>query len=367
MKNSYDVAAYVWPSYTGDEKRTRQFWPQGFGEWESVLQMQPKFPGHLWPRRPLWGYVNEADPGIMEMQINTALKYGVNVFIYDWYWYDRRPFLENCLNGFLRAPSNEKMKFCLMWANHNGGFLWDYRNSHIDNIFSDENAMWLGAQDRKEFEIIVKRITEKYFTRPNYYKIDGKPVFSVFEADTLVKGLGGVKETRNALDWFRRETEKAGFPGLHLQIVLREKPEFAYGQCSDLVRELAFDSATHYQMVQYASTGKDTVDYSDSVAQLPGVFEKFGKCAVPYFPHVSAGWDNNVRYKKFVPPLYVNNTPQNFEKALRTAKEYLDKNPGLPPLVTINSWNEWTEGSYLEPDDLNGYGYLEAIDRVFRH
>ena len=40
--------------------------------------------------------------------------------------------------------------------------------------------------------------------------------------------------------------------------------------------------------------------------------------------------------------------------------------PGQPPLITINSWNEWTESSYLEPDDLYGYGYLEAVKRVFK-
>lgn len=29
---SYDVAAYIWPAYTGTEPRTFQFWEQGMGE-----------------------------------------------------------------------------------------------------------------------------------------------------------------------------------------------------------------------------------------------------------------------------------------------------------------------------------------------
>ena len=37
----------------------------------------------------------------------------------------------------------------------------------------------------------------------------------------------------------------------------------------------------------------------------------------------------------------------------------------LHPLVTINSWNEWTETSYLQPDNVYGYGYLEAVKKVF--
>jgi len=60
-----------------------------------------------------------------------------------------------------------------------------------------------------------------------------------------------------------------------------------------------------------------------------------------------------------------NNTPQNFEKSLRMAKGYADAHPKQAPLITINSWNEWTETSYLQPDNVNGYGYLEAIKKVF--
>ena len=80
----YDIAAYVWPSYTGDEPRSKMFWPKGEGEWQTVRTAEAKFEGHTWPRKPLWGYVNEADPKVMEMQIEEATKHGVNVFIYDW-------------------------------------------------------------------------------------------------------------------------------------------------------------------------------------------------------------------------------------------------------------------------------------------
>ena len=47
------------------------------------------------------------------------------------------------------------------------------------------------------------------------------------------------------------------------------------------------------------------------------------------------------------------------------ARAYLDAHPGQVPLLPLNSWNEWTETSYLQPDDLYGYGYLEAVRQVF--
>ena len=213
----YDIAAYIWPSYTGDEKRSRIFWPEGYGEWQTVKAMVPKYPGHQWPRKPLWGYVNEADPYVMEMEIAAAADHGVNVFIYDWYWYENRPFLEQCLdNGYLKARNNDRVKFYLMWANHDATTLWDTRTSRL------HIPIWDGFADRKTFEFIVNRTIEKYFSHPSYYKIDGKPVYMIYDVPNLIKGLGGVKEALDALDYFREQTVKAGFPGLELHVSVRD-------------------------------------------------------------------------------------------------------------------------------------------------
>ena len=158
MKN-YDIAAFIWPSYTGDEPRTRIFWPDGIGEWQTVKAMTDKgYKGCRWPRIPLWGYENEADSLVMEKQIACAVSHGVNVFIYDWYWYDNRPFLENCLNdGFLKAKNNDKMKFCLMWANHDATHLWDKRNSDKDL----STVIWSGIVTPEIFSDICDRTIEK--------------------------------------------------------------------------------------------------------------------------------------------------------------------------------------------------------------
>lgn len=362
----YDVAAYIWPAYTGDEPRAHMFWPEKNGEWQSVRSAQAKYPEDTWPRRPLWGYVNEADPYVMEMEIEAAAAHGVNVFIYDWYWYDHRPFLENCLNdGFLRARNRGKMKFYLMWANHDAMMLWDKRNSS-----DGRTVVWDGGVDEAEFRRAMSRVISQYFHQPNYYTIDGKPVFMIYDIPKLVGGLGGLDAARAALEWFREECVRDGLPGLHLQFTMwneqltnlsgvdgeKNVPAASFGN-------LGFDSCSHYQFVHFADIDRN---YEDVLPDVCAEWERLeSTLPFPYFPHVSVGWDNNPRYMRFRPGILKNCTPQNIERALRMAKDYADRHPDQPPLITVNSWNEWTETSYLQPDDRNGYGYLEAIRRVF--
>ena len=365
-KNRYDVAAFVWPSYHPDD-RAKIFWPGGIGEWETVMKDATKYEGHLQPRQPLWGYINEADPYVAEMEINAAADHGVNVLIFDWYWYDGMPFLEGHLNdGYLKARNNDRVKFYLMWANHDVNMTWDKRNAGKPN----ESIIWKAAVDRKEFEIICNRVIEKYFKHPSYYKIDGKPSFMIYELEQLISGLGGVNETMDALNWFREQTVKAGFKGLDLQVTLRRNDYNLtgidgkkMGNQTEIIERLGFDGLTHYQFVHFLYIDRDYSEIMEDVQKewriLNNEFE------IPYYPHISVGWDNNPRFEMFRPGVVKNNTPENFEKALRVAKEYADAHPGQVPLITINSWNEWTETSYLMPCTLYGYGYLKAVRNVF--
>ena len=365
--SNYDIAAYIWPSYTGDEPRSRIFWPEGYGEWQTVKAMKPFYDGHKWPRKPLWGFVNEADPYVMEMQIEAASSHGVNVFIYDWYWYDDRPFLEQCLNnGYLKARNNDKVKFYIMWANHTATSIWDKRTAEMNH------PIWDGAVTLTQFEKVVHRTIQNYFTHPSYYKINGKPVYMIYDLDNLIRGLGGIDATKKALEWFRNETVKAGFPGLELQLTLRgEKSMNATGidakfegNLTDCVHFLEFDSVTHYQFVHIGAMNMDYLKVLENVKKEWEYIDSAFK--MPYYPHISVGWDSSPRYNKFRFDECTNNTPENVKIALEAAKNYVDTHSNLAsPLITVNSWNEWTESSYLEPDDLYGYGYLEAIKDVF--
>ena len=95
---------------------------------------------------------------------------------------------------------------------------------------------------------------------------------------------------------------------------------------------------------------------------------------VPYFPNVTMGWDPSPRadqsdeYGNFGYPFSNNisgNTRERFRDALEITKQRLLARENGPRILNINCWNEWTEGSYLEPDKVHGLKYLEAVREVF--
>ena len=275
--------------------------------------------------------------------------------------------MEQCLdNGFLKAKNRDRMKFYLMWANHDANYTWNKEISDEDS----STVIWKGAVDGAEFDKICQRLIDKYFCLPNYYRIEGKPVFMIYDLENLLSGLGGVENTRRKLLEFKENCAAAGLGGLHLQLtqwgerVLNlsgvdggSKPDSA------VAPYLGFDSFTNYQFVHFVDIDRD---YGEIMAEVPGFWKTWSeKYPIPYFPHISVGWDNNPRYKKFRGGIVKNNTPEAVMAALEAARDFLDESDLPVPLVTLNSWNEWTETSYLQPDDRNGWGYLEAVKKVF--
>jgi hypothetical protein len=86
------------------------------------------------------------------------------------------------------------------------------------------------------------------------------------------------------------------------------------------------------------------------------------------------GWDPSPRadqrdaYGDFGYPFsntITNNSPENFRVALERARQRLLAETNGLRILNLNCWNEWTEGSYLEPDTVHGLAYLDAVKKVF--
>ena len=369
-----EVAAYYFPNYHPNPQNSARY-GTNWTEWELMRAAKPRFPGHAQPKVPAWGYEDESRPEVMARKIATAAEHGIAAFIFDWYWYGTNRFLERGLEqGFLKATNSARLKFALMWANHEWVELFPAKaDGRRDLIYPT-------ATTPESFDRMSDYIVKNYFSQPNHWRLDGKPYFSIYEMMTLVKELGGIQQTRDALDRFRARTKAAGFPDLHLNaVVWGLKPPTnnpTVKSAADMARALGVDSVTSYCWLHHVYPDKfPTTDYAEVAAKSAVVWENFRReLPVPYFPNVSMGWDSTPRTEQNAEfenrgypytPVLIGNTPEQFRQALEKARVFMTARKAGPPVLTLNAWNEWTEGSYLEPDTTNGMRYLEAIREVF--
>ncbi len=368
------VLVYYFPNFHPGDPRNSGLKGEGWSEWELVKAAKPRFAGHRQPLIPLWGYEDESDPRVMEKKIDAAAEHAVTAFIFDWYSYEDGSFLNRCLDqGYLQASNRDRVKFCLMWANH------DWVDIHPYKLGDPQTVLYPGKVSPYRFNAICDHVIKDYFLSPSYFTIEGKPYFSFYELSKLVENFESVSETRAALDRFRRSAVDAGLPGIHINAVVWGNPilpgEETPADIPGLVHALGFDSITSYVWVHHVSLDHQLTDYND-VRDAYNAYWDIAKTLYdpPYFPNVSMGWDSSPRANQSDPfgnfgyP-FTNtisaNTPERFYEALMIAKNRLMSEPEGTRILTVNSWNEWTEGSYLEPDTLHGMKYLEAIRDSF--
>ncbi|GCE15119.1 glycoside hydrolase family 99-like domain-containing protein [Tengunoibacter tsumagoiensis] len=376
MHQDYIVGVYYFPNYHRDV-RNDEWMGEGWTEWDLLRQAQPRYPGHRQPRVSAWGQFDESDPVWAAREIDLATDHGVNTFLYDWYWYDQRPYLQDALErGFLQAPNRERMNFALMWANH------DFRSIFPAPPSKDQQLLARGSVTAEQFDVMTDYIIDHYFSHPNYLKVNNAPYFAIYDLGTFVKGLGGLEAAHNAIEQFRTKVRALGWSDLHLHGHIFSRTiltsEMSLTNPSEVIEQLGLASTSIYAWPHFYDPdagGFPKSDYRLAMASIHEAEEQYRTASVPYYPCVSVGWDSTPRTPAEEPyiaygypwtAVLEGNTPEAFREALQWAKAYADQTQAQTPrIITINAWNEWTEGSYLLPDTDYGNAYLDVVHEVF--
>ena len=273
----------------------------------------------------------------------------------------------------MKAKNNDRLKFSVMWANHDWINIFPYKRG------MNHTTLQSGKVSANAFDAAADYMIEKYFKHPSYWRVNGGLYVSFYEVMSLIQGLGGRQATREALDRFREKTRAAGLGELHLNAVvwgIQNLPgEQAMEDPNEMVQMLGFDSVTSYVWIHNVPLEEfPTVSYPEYAQKAEKDWYKFREqFNVLYYPNVSMGWDSTPRtvQSDVHEPLgypftsvLVNNTPEHFKNSLEADKRFLQEGKTMPPVMTLNSWNEWTEGGDLEPDSIHGLSSLEAIRNV---
>lgn len=374
MKNKKPIlCAYYFPNWHPNHQNDT-WHGTGWTEWEVLKHARPRFPGHKQPKIPLWGYEDESDPEVMARKISTASAYGIDGFIFDWYWYDEGPYRIRCLDeGFLQAPNHQDMKYSVMWCNH------DARQVHPGSRMFPGMTLCPGKISLKTFVKATDHCIEHYFHRPNYLRLDGGLYFSIYNLNTMIESLGGIEPTRDAFDDFRRRVRNAGLGELNLNVITGGIPNHLgqQAQIESFLDDLGIRSRSlfSWNLNKHADTFPFCDYWTFALRNIKDYESLVRGYKTPLYPTLYSGWDVSPRavssevYERAgypFTPILSDNTPEQYEKALRYMFDFMTQEKAVGNMLTLHSWNEWTEGTYLEPDVEYQYAYLDAIKRVFK-
>ena len=352
------IGAYVYPGWHACPERDRNF-PKGWSEWDIVLNAPSRFPGHNQPRIPLRGTYDDSVSATSRNQVSLARTYGIDFFVYGFFWSRGKRVLEDALDkGFLAEGDASGFPFALMWANRMPRGVLPVKLDPGPEIDPGR----LVYTDQKDFLNLIKFLEERYFRRNNYFRIQGMPLFSIFDSTFFLRQLG-LELATETIHLAKEYLSEKGYPGLHLMAI---NP--ALSRIVDF-RRAGFDSVSHYVWLPDWK-GSYLQDYGELIKKRSSEWKEFAeKARLPYFPSVSPGWDatpraavDGTQLPRRYPwwPVVVGENPSLFSDFLGRAIRFT-KNHNVSQLCFIASWNEWSEGHYLEPDRRFGTEWLEAV------
>lgn len=341
-----------------------EWWGTGFTEWYNVKYAKKLFNGHKQPRVPMnENYYNLLDDNIKAWQIDLAKKNGIYGFCFYHYWFDGKLMLEKPVEQFL-SNLNLDFPFCLCWANPPWTKIWAGQGSKvlINQKYGDQHA-W-----EMHFKYLLP-----YFRDKRYVKDNEMPLFIIYEPSEIPC-------IEEMLTYFKTRIIEEGFLGIKFAYQYYQKPLddikirtiFDYdiefqplyalqamerkARCKAIMQfidELIY-KITSIKMSDHLHKLRIT-DYDKVWMNILSTSPKDDKS----IPGAFVDWDNTPR-RKNAGRVISGGTPRKFEEYLAKQIKHA-RNEYKTDYLFITAWNEWSEGSYLEPDEANEYGYLEAI------
>jgi len=292
-------------------------------------------------RTPALGFYSQDNPEVSDWETKWAVEHGISFFVYCWYRDGqggpvKMRFGSAIHDALFKSRFAGRIKFTIMWENQNRG----------QAGVSDEHDLMVN---------LLPFWMENYFKNPGYLKVDNKPVLFIYRPEFLVDDLGGVTNVVRAFDRMRQACREAGFDGLHILGEYRglDPRHLAH------MKGLGLDASFAYCWPLAGSPAP-----AKAVEAQMGYIRKTQELAIlPQVVTVSQAWsgwrDEGSIWK--IPPA-------EFEGLLRQAKDFvatLPKDQLGARMLLLDNWNEWGEGHYLAPYREYGFGYLDAVRRVF--
>lgn len=320
------------------------WWGKGFTEWTNVRKAKALYKCHHQPRRPgdplnYLGYYDLINSEVLMKQVHLAKTHGIYGFGIYYYWFSGKTLLEKPLNIFL-LHKNINFHFLLIWANENWTRNWDGRNKDI-----------LIKQEYKENdpEQFIKDI-KKYLIDKRYIKIDKRPVLGIYEPYKIIN------LNQTILTW-RQKSREYGIGDIFIIITLNNY------NLEEFQKMKLFNGA-------YQFSPRDSFDYqikSKNYYLYTGtLYKEFNITNIKkdfyFFKGSMIEFDNSPRKKDCI--TFENYSPEQFYMLNKKVIEWTKKRYKNHRFIFINAWNEWGEGTYLEPDEKYGYASINALSKA---
>ena len=344
------VVAYYLPQFHPIQEND-EWWGAGFTEWANTTRARPLFKGHRQPRLPAdLGFYDLRLAETREAQAALARRYGLSAFCYYYYWFDGRRVLERPLDEVL-ARGRPDFPFMICWVNEPWTRNWNGLNRDV-LLPQSYQPGWATGFGRDVAPLLRD---------PRYFRLDGKPMLLIYRIMHIPAASAAMHDLRVAL-------AGEGIPGVHLAAAWAKHPEDNEipADPSALGLDAYFEFPPHQipsqplrpvpSDISPEFTGR-LYDYDRTVAAALGALDN----PIEGRRHrgVMAGWDNTARMEARA-HVFHGATPANFRRWLRGTILHESRKRG-DRVVFINAWNEWAEGTYLEPDREFSCGWLEAV------